>query len=162
MKPETNKTERPGDGPADPPPHRTAVDDFAASIGVRNLMIIIVTMPLVFIVVVMAIIAVFGGDDEEPALAEAPAPVERGGAVRSSPADNLVEPAPGVPAVKPLRASVPSGVALPAGAEAGAIALDGDRLAIRIDGPDGVTVVIYDVTTGERVQTISVSAGDGN
>lgn len=130
--------------------------DFAASIGTRNLMIIIVTMPLVFLVVVMAIIAVFGGNDDDAVASVAPpaaSPV-----VRSTPVEVLSEPAiAGVQSVLPVNAAAP--IALPDGAEAGAISLDGDRLAVRIDGPDGAAIVIYDLTQGAVIQTVPITDG---
>ena len=125
------------------------IDNFAASIGSRNLMIIIVTMPLVFMIVVMAIVAIFGGREEEP-VAAAPA------AVRSEPVETLAQPAVTLPAAPVLPANAAGALSLPKGAEAGAIALDGDRLAVRIDGPDGSYVAIYDLTSGAVVQTIPI------
>lgn len=140
---------------------RTPVDDFAASIGSRNLMIIIVTMPLVFLMVVMGIIGLFGNDEEAVITGAAP------GAVRSTPVEVLNEPMTSPSTLSPINASapalinvpiVPGGIDLPDGARAGAISLDGDRLAVRAEGPDGVEIVIYDLTRGAVVQRVPITA----
>lgn len=126
----------------------------AQAIGTRNLIIIIITMPLVFIIVVMATLMIFGrpGDREQSANPDA---------VRSVPLaqtlDSLEQP--GAPAHAPtLAGGAP--LALPAGASIGAMALDGDRLAVRLDGPGGGEIVIYDLARGEEIRRIRVLAGD--
>ncbi|MEO1251555.1 MAG: hypothetical protein AAFW81_04320 [Pseudomonadota bacterium] len=130
-----------------------AMDSLAASIGARNLMIIIVTMPLVFLVVVMAIIGIFGNRDAE----EIEPVAARTEIVRSTPVASLSEPlAPGVVAPTAAAAAAANAISLPAGAEIGSMALDGDRLALRVDGPDGEAVVIYDLANGAVVQIIPV------
>lgn len=108
----------------------------ANSIGTRNLWIVILTMPAVFLVIVAAIIAVFGrpGADKAPP-AEVAAPVE----------ETVAAPEP---------EALPEGIAVPQGAAPGAIALDGDRLAVRLDGPDGVEIVVYDLAKGEIVARV--------
>lgn len=124
----------------------------AARIGAKNLLIIIVTMPFVFLVVVMSIIAIFGRPDDDK-IAAAPA------TVRSTPVAALEQPAAtnGARATLPLPASIgdsAAAIALPAGGEAGAISLDGDRLAVRIESPEGAMIVIYDLTTNAVIQTV--------
>jgi len=106
----------------------------AESIGARNLWIIILTMPAVFLVLVAAIIAVFG--KPKPAEPEEAAVVEEGVA-----ADVATE-------------ALPEAIAVPVDAAPGAIALDGDRLAVRLDGPDGAVIVIYDIAKGEEVTRV--------
>ncbi len=107
----------------------------AQSIGTRTLWIIILTMPAVFLVVVAAIIAVFGKPKREaPDIAE-PVVVEETAAASGAPAP----------------------ISLKAGESAGAIALDGDRLAVRVDGPDGVVVVIYDIARKEEIARIPIA-----
>ena len=134
--------------------------DIARSIGSRNLMIIIVTMPLVFLAVVAGIIAVFGGGDDA-AVATAPA------AVAPVSVERLAEPAPlaaqtsgATPAT--TVAADPSAIGLAAGSGVTAMSLDGDRLALRVDGPDGVSIVIYDLSAGAVVQRIPVTQGRSN
>ncbi len=126
----------------------------ASMIGTKNLLIIIVTMPFVFLVVVMAIIALFGGSDDA---VEAASP----GAVRSVAADALEEPAANAQrVVLPIPAATDgalSGITLPAGAEAGAISLDGDRLAVRVESEDGAMIVIYDLAQNVVVQTVPIT-----
>jgi hypothetical protein len=127
----------------------------ASSIGAKNLLIIIVTMPFVFLVVVMAIIAVFGNpNDKAGRLADEATP----GAVRSTPVASLEEPAQGARRVTmPISASaedLASAIVLPEGTAAGAIALDGDRLALRVDSVDGGMIIIYDLASDEVVKSI--------
>lgn len=110
------------------------VDSLAESIGARNLKIIIITMPFVFMAALAVIIALFGGDKEDADTASALSAAE----ILASPETNAG--------------------ALTGEAGVGAISLDGDRLAVRVDGPDGVKIIIYDVATGDVVQTITVSA----
>lgn len=113
----------------------------AQSIGARNLWIIILTMPAVFLVAVAAIIAMFGkprGADAEPAA--------------------LIAADESAPAAAPSAAA--EAISIPAGAAPGAIALDGDRLAVRIDGPDGVVIVIYDLAKGEVIARVPFRADD--
>ncbi len=107
----------------------------AHAIGTR---IIILTMPAVFLVIVAAIIMVFG----KP----------KGRAADSAGADR--------PAVADAEQEAPTGVVMPAGAAPGAIALDGDRLAVRLDGPDGVVVVVYDLEKGEVIARVPFGADD--
>lgn len=126
----------------------------ASSIGTRNLLIVIVTMPLVFLVVVMAIIGFLG----EP---EGTREAAMQGAVRSTPVAALEEPSvAGQRTVLPIPAaaegSAPA-IALPAGADIGALALDGDRLALRIDAADGGMIVIYDLGEDAVVKTIPLT-----
>lgn len=119
--------------------------DIAASIGTRNLMIIIVTMPLVFLAVVTVIIAVFGRDDED-GIVSAPADAVI--------VDRLAEPALASAGATPAS---PAAISVDAGANITAMSLDGDRLALRIDGPTGVSIVIYDIAEGVVVQRIPVT-----
>ncbi|PQA88526.1 hypothetical protein [Hyphococcus luteus] len=113
----------------------------AQSIGARNLWIVILAMPAVFLVVVAAIIAVFG----KPRGAE--------GTQTEAPAAESV-------AATPVSQPLPAGIAIPAGAAPGAIALDGDRLAVRLDGPDGAEVVIYDLAKSEVVARVPFKRED--
>lgn len=136
-----------------PDPPQNGFAAAASAIGARNLLIIIITMPLVFLVVVVGILAVFGG----PGDGAGPA---REGAVRSTPAATLEEPdMAGRRAVLPVPAaeSLAPGIALPAGARAGAIALDGDRLALRVDAEDGAMIVIYDLAENAVIKTIPLT-----
>lgn len=133
----------------------------ASNLGAKNLLIIIVTMPFVFLVVVMAIIAIFGDSKDDAQMADGATP----GAVRSTPVASLEEPAlaAGRRVTLPIVASddaLPSGIVLPEGSAAGAISLDGDRLAVRVDSVDGGMIVIYDLTQNTVVQTIPLAVED--
>ncbi len=128
-------------------------EDIATSIGSRNLMIIIITMPLVFLAVVSGIIAVFG-DDEAAEIAAAPAAVS---------VERLAEPAPTARATGAVSISAQAGaIGIAPGADITAMSLDGDRLALRVDGPDGVSIVIYDIARGAVIQRIPVTQAQSN
>ncbi|WP_375202066.1 hypothetical protein [Hyphococcus sp.] len=116
----------------------TGIGGIAQSIGTRNLWLIILTMPAVFLVAVAAIIAIFGKPKKEETAAAAPAAIE---------------------GTAPATASSAGGapIALGEGQSAGAIALDGDRLAVRVDGPDGAVVIVYDIVKGEEIARIPVT-----
>lgn len=125
----------------------------AHAIGAHNLMIIIITMPLVFLIVVMATIAIFGrpgaGKESSAAVERVvatlaqPEPVAAGtaGVVAPSPASLKVDPAP---------------LILPPGADITAMALDGNHLALRIINKDGGEIVVYDLSTGAALSRIAV------
>lgn len=125
----------------------------AHAIGARNLMIIIITMPLVFLIVVMATIAVFGrpGADRDASdaagrvaatLAQpAPAAADDEGVVAPSLASLKVDPAP---------------LILPPGADITTMALDGNHLALRIISKDGGEIVVYDLSTGAVLSRLAV------
>ena len=141
--------------------HSDTIDNpmgnLAASIGTRNLLIAIITMPLVFIVVVIGIIAIFGDKDDESQIAGTGPEL-----VRSTPlVETLSEPALS-PTNVVVAGTAPEAIILPQGADIGAMSLDGERLAVRIDGPDGAMVVIYDLGLGAVVQTVPITAGDGS
>lgn len=147
------------DAPPREPQKPSTFGDIARSIGSRNLMIIIVTMPLVFLAVVAGIISVFGGDDDDAAIVSpAAVPVI---------AERLAEPAPlaaqanGATAAAAIAAN-PSAIGLPAGSDVTAMSLDGDRLALRVDGPQGGFIVIYDLSAGAVVQRIAVTRTHSN
>lgn len=137
-------------------PDKTSVG-IAERIGSRNLLIIIVTMPFVFFVVVMAIIAIFGAPEEE-----APAVAYRGAVTPTAPAqeatDALAEPAARV--TLPTPAANASLAAANAPSPFGAIALDGDRLAVRVDGETGAAVRIYNLKTNDLIQVVPLSGSD--
>ena len=120
----------------------TGMGGLAQSIGARNLWIIILTMPAVFLVAVAAIIAIFGKPKTEEDVISGAAP---DGAIEE------VLPASGPSATG---GSVGDFIGIEPGAAAGAIALDGDRLAVRVDGPGGGVVVIYDIAKGEEIARI--------
>ncbi|GJL91699.1 MAG: hypothetical protein DHS20C04_13580 [Hyphococcus sp.] len=109
----------------------------AHAIGARNLKITIVAMPLVFLVVIALIILIFGKKDKAAPIESAAAAEEQAAA----PATEIAER-----------------VAISEGQTPGALALDGDHLAVRIDGPAGVEVVVYDLAKGEVIARIEFAA----
>jgi len=129
--PEVTQTQSAPQGPGN------GIGGLAQSIGARNLWIIILTMPAVFLVAVAAIIAIFG----KPKGAEDAEPVA---AIEEDVVAEAVE-------------DLPDTIAVPMQAAPGAIALDGDRLAVRLDGPDGVVIVIYDIAKGEEIMRVPLA-----
>ncbi len=124
-------------------------------IGTRNLLIIIITMPLVFLAAVAMIITIFGSPLEDNKGATRAGETVRSTAVESEEAASAQGRRTVL--VTPASTGVASaGIALPENMAAGAISLDGDRLAVRIDGEDGASVVIYDLVQGAVVQTIPI------
>lgn len=156
----------------------SAFGNIAQSIGSRNLMIAIVTMPVVFLAVVLGILAVTGPARERDNAGEVRQRVTAG-AVRSTPIDATHTDAPGrliepslaaVPAQAPSlspnaiaaepsapysRNSSPVLVA-PVGGEAKSMALDGDRLAVWFENEDGRAVIVYDLATGAIVRSTPI------
>ena len=135
-----------------------AASSVAGMIGTKNLLIIIVTMPFVFLVVVMAIIAIFGnpGEEDATAAAESASPVVETIAIE----EPTVESQRVVLPIPAATDDVMGAIALPAGAEAGAISLDGNRLAVRVESNDGAMIVIYDLAQNTVVQTVPITAGE--
>lgn len=142
--------------PAPPP---TAFHAFAERIGSRNLMLAIVTMPLFFLGALVVIIALVGLPEDDPAApsdtdavleALSAPPVAAAPIAEASPAESAAEVA-----APPPTASALGAVAL---IPAGGIALDGDRLAVRIDTAEGQVIVIYDLARGEVIQQVPLSS----
>ena len=145
-----------GETPEAPEAAPTPFHAFAQNIGARRLMIAIVAMPFFFILLLVAIIAVVGLPEDEavdaapleetaaPDAATAPAPAETVGTAASSSASS-------------------SGPALgaPLAAAPGSMALDGDRLAVRVERPEGAVIVIYDLSQGAVVHEIPLEALGG-
>ncbi len=135
-------------------------------LGTKNLLIVIVTMPFVFLVVVMAIIGLVG-KPEKASKAETPGVVRSIETVDAAPSSDTA--ASGVTTngqrvVLPMPASLTtlaSAITLPEGATPGAISLDGDRLALRVDTEDGTMIVIYDLATDQVVKTIPLVEAAG-
>jgi len=122
----------------------------AAAIGARNLIIVIITMPLAFVAVVAASLALFGKPGGED---EATSP----DIVRSVAASEvLTQPPQGVTPPAPVSAAARASLVLSAKEDIAAMALDGDRLALRVKGPSGGSIVIYDLTSGAEIQRIRV------
>lgn len=121
---------KPKDAPAPSDPGRS----LAQAIGARNLMIVILVMPVIFLIAVMTVIAIFGRPGE-------------GRARAATEARPIVD------------AAATGAIVLPAGAKIAAMALDGDRLALRVEEDAGEEIVIYDLTRGAVIQRVRVEAG---
>ena len=144
----------------------------ADSIGTKSLMIAIVTMPLVFIVVVMGILAVFGKPGETPAATQSAVrsvaidqPVSD--SVSNGPSNQLIEPAlasiPGQsPSLAPSLGQAQSvggpipGLLAPEDSDVKTMALDGNRLAVWYENDEGRAVIVYDLTTGAIIKTAPI------
>ncbi|WDI32519.1 hypothetical protein PUV54_04835 [Hyphococcus flavus] len=112
----------------------------AGAIGAKNLIIIIIAMPFVFLVVVMGIIAAFGNPNASDSdRAAQVVPVSTAADTGAQELDETV-------------------ISYPAGMTPGAMAMDGDRLAIRLDGSDGAVVVVYDLAESKVIARIPFSA----
>jgi len=120
-----------------PPAPKTGLGGLAHSIGTRNLWLIILTMPAVFLVAVAAIIAIFGKPKKDEAELAAPVSVEGTAVAETPPSDRAA-------------------LSLARGEAAGAIALDGDRLAVRVSGPDGEWVYVYDLRDGATIARLPI------
>jgi len=133
----------------------TAVHSFAEKIGSRNLMIAIVTMPFFFIGVLALIIAAVGLPEDEADLAGTSLETPVGAPLEAAVPDaaTLGDTVGGAPAAA---SSILPGT--PAAIPPGGVALDGDRLAVRIEGPDGPVVVIYDLSRGAVTHEIPLAA----
>ena len=113
----------------------------------RNVLVAASTVPLVFVIAVLFVSATFGAPtgnksrlaatDESAVLAQPPVNLTAEGSTTAS--------ARGAGLVSQISAN---GVVIPEGFTPGAIALDGDRLAVRVDGPEGAKVLIYDLNMG--------------
>lgn len=150
-------TEEASDGEEEAQTPLTGVHSFAEKIGSRNLMIAIVTMPLFFIGLLVLIISVVGMPEEEEAAAVNPV-LESLGATSAAPPPIS---APVIEEPQILAESAPAAIdgladaiAIPEGASIGGMALDGDRLAVRIETADGPVIIIYDLAQNTVVQTI--------
>ena len=127
-----------------------APQGLAAMIGTRNLLIIIVTMPFVFFLAIFVIVSIFGS----PLDNDGDRKTSRG-AVHSTPIEvSDADSVSGQRATLVMPAASGAAIALPEDAEAGAISLDGDQLAVRIDSDEGSAIVIYDLTQSRVVQTV--------
>ena len=117
------------------------IGDVAEKIGARNLWIIILTMPAFFLVLLAVIIAFFGKSEEEKLAEQLAAEQEEMLIPWTEPGDQTATRS-----------------AMPVAGGHGAIALDGDRLAVRVDGPDGFVVVVYDLAEGEEIARLPFPA----
>lgn len=103
----------------------------ARAIGTRNLLIVIFTMPLVFLAVVLAII-VFAGKPAREARAAGEASAA---------------------------APVPAPILLPEDGRIVAMNVDGDRLVLRVEHKGGGDIVVYDLAKGRTLRTVPVRTG---
>lgn len=130
----------------------------ANAIGARNLLIIIVTMPLFFLLVVLGTISIFGKPSEKaPKEAAAVAALSGGEEAR------LDQPKmSGAVAATPVSALAadPASISLPAGAAVASMSLDGDRLALNIKTKAGGEIVIYDLARGAVLQRIKLAEAE--
>lgn len=145
----TETTTRNDGAPAAPGP-----TGIAQRIGTRNLLIVIVTMPLVFLMVVIASLAIFGKPGGKARAVAAAA------SVRSEPSDHVLSQPDlamaGALAPKSVAAAAPSPLILPSGGDITAMAIDGDRLVLRVKGNSGGSIVVYDLARGAEIQRIRV------
>ena len=115
----------------------------------------VLAMPAVFLAIVFVALAVFGkpGPDAVPPAA-APAALAQPQSVRA------ISPTP----VAAMTES-PGVITLPDDARIQSIALDGDRVALHVEGPAGREIVVYDFREGRRIavaaiESFSIEAAD--
>lgn len=146
---------RPGEAAA-----RSYDETPAASPPAQSMMVGIITMPAVFFVVVLGALALFGA----PAAVK---PVETASASQAA-TGSLAQPAK-ARATEPVFASAltgqPLAISLTDDQRVRSIALDGDRVALHIEGPDGQEILVYDFLQGRviaeaPIKTASLDAVD--
>lgn len=150
-------TETPGGDPPEPQLSRESVrhDSETPPSAAPSMIAGVLAMPAVFLAIVFVALALFGKPGEEaPALAAAP----------QSPPRAQIAPAGG-PAAAPASADSRGVITVPDDARIESIALDGDRVALHIEGPAGREIVVYDMREGRRVaaaaiETFSTEATD--
>lgn len=119
-------------------------DDEKSSSAAPSMIVGVLAMPAVFLAIVFVALAVFGKPGESAPARPEPA----------SPAQAAFAPAAPAPdASAPETRGV---ITLPDDARIGAIALDGDRVALEIAGPAGREIVVYDFREGRRVAGASI------
>lgn len=115
---------------------RTSADSVAAMIGTKNLKIIIITMPFVFLAVVGVIIAVF-----------------------AKPGDAATTHMQAAQPTAVVAGDV-GGIALPGNAVIRSVDIDGNRLAMHVTTPDGAMILVYDIDRDKIIETIPVTLKD--
>ncbi len=136
------------DAPETEPVPQKGFTGLAAAIGARNLIIVIITMPLAFVAVVAASLALFGKPGDETKSSKV---------VRSVASESvLVQPPQSVTPPAAVSAAPSGPLILSAREDIAAMALDGDRLALRLKGPSGGSIVIYDLASGAEIKRIRV------
>ncbi len=119
-------------------------EDEKSSNAAPSMIVGVLAMPAVFLAIVFVALAVFGKPGES-------APARAGAA---SPAQATFAPAVRAPAAATPEAR--GVITLPDEARIGAIALDGDRVALEVVGPAGHDIVIYDYREGRQIASTSI------
>ncbi len=126
----------------------------------RALMVGVVTMPAAFLVVVMGALALFGR----------PAPRTDVAAAKYAAHDRLLQPS-ARPATGASLSSArsqspqPAGIEIAEDARISSISLDGERVALHVEGPMGQAILVYDYQKGRMIaeapiETASLRADD--
>ncbi len=142
-------TEARGDDGAHEAPPASGPSGAPAPSSAPSMIVGVMAMPAVFLAIVLVALAVFGkpGEDAPPVAAT---------------------PVAAAPPALPLAAALPAArgaIALPDDARIEAIALDGDRVALHVEGPAGHEIIIYDYREGRQlaaatIETASTEATD--
>lgn len=141
------------DGPEPPTPDRDGArrDNAPSSSTAPSMIVGVLAMPAVFLAIVFVALWLFGKPGEDaPALAVAPPTTEQTTLSRAAIADP---------------AGAEGVIALADEAHIRSIALDGDRIALHVEGPSGRQIVVYDYREGREVavaaiETFSTEATD--
>lgn len=150
-------TETRSDDPPEPPPLRDSArrDSEPPPSSAPSMIAGVLAMPVVFLAIVFVALAVFGKPGEESAGAAGPEPAPL-------PPESSAVTAPALPLA---RAEARGVIALPDDARVESIALDGDRVALHVEGPQGREIILYDYREGRQVaaaliETFSTEATD--
>jgi len=135
---------------------------------VRNLLVATATIPFVFLLVLMAGVFMFGGAEPAPSADAGAARVKiavDSAAPRPAPQSPLAQPgradsAGATPALWAAASADAIPTAVPAGGEVVSVGIDGERLALLVNGTQGQSVVIYHVARGEVVTQIRLGGAD--
>lgn len=142
------------DGRSEPEPDpepQTARPDYPGGTeqgSPRNLIIAIVTVPIVFVAVVILSISVFGRPNAEASAGGQPSV--------AAAIDRIEQPTRGVRAASATYASAFDAIETPDDSRIGSLALDGDRLAMLVESPAGAEVKIYDLARGAMAARVPI------
>jgi hypothetical protein len=114
----------------------------------RNLIIAIVTVPIVFVAVVILSVSVFGRPNAEAA-ATAGSPV-------AAAIDRIEQPSRHARAAEASFASSFEAIETPEDSRIASLALDGDHLAMLVESPAGAQVKIYDLSRGAMAAQVPI------
>ncbi|MEO0398605.1 MAG: hypothetical protein AAF224_04185 [Pseudomonadota bacterium] len=136
--------------------------DGERSVFVRNMLVATASVPFVFLLVLILATFVFGDPEEGGAVGVQAQRAAAEAAYRQQAVERVAQ-APVAEDGSPVLASAQLEgfkIAVPVDGVAQSVGLDGERLAILVDGEDGQTVVIYHVAKGAVLATLPIGFGE--